>query len=154
MIDNILACQIILYVEDQSKSCNFYEKLFRQKADLNVPGMTEFNISANCKLGLMPCKGIAKILADTMPHPSTGNGIPRCELYLYVTDVDREYANAIQNGAKLVSPTADRDWGDRVCYFADPDGHIIAFAEKINLKTRYYSNIKTNSSISCPLAPA
>lgn len=24
-----------------------------------------------------------------------------------------------------------RDWGDRVCYFADPNGHIIAFAETI-----------------------
>lgn len=28
----------------------------------------------------------------------------------------------------------DRDWGDKVCYFADVDGHIIAFAEKLNSK--------------------
>ena len=32
--------------------------------------------------------------------------------------------------AKLICPVTDMDWGDSVCYFADPDGHIIAFAEK------------------------
>jgi len=113
------------------RSCLFYQNIFRQDADLNVPGMTEFNLSAGCKLGLMPNTGIAKILADKTPHPESGNGIPRCELYLYVADIQFEYDNAIKSGAKLISPIADRDWGDRVCYFADPDGHIIAFAEKI-----------------------
>lgn len=93
--------------------------------------MTEFNLSANCKIGLMPNKGIAKILADKTPHPDSGNGIPRCELYLRVNDVQTEFDNAMRSGAKLISPVMDRNWGDRVCYFSDPDGHIIAFAEKI-----------------------
>ena len=34
-------------------------------------------------------------------------------------------------GARLVSPVADRDWGDRVGYVADPDGHVIALAQYI-----------------------
>ncbi|MCC6383700.1 MAG: hypothetical protein IT241_00905, partial [Bacteroidia bacterium] len=100
------------------------------QADLNVPGMTEFHLSDNCKIGLMPNKGIAKILADKAPHPDNANGIPRCELYLYVDSIQLEFDHAIQSGAKLISPISDRDWGDRVCYFLDPDGHIIAFAEK------------------------
>lgn len=41
-----------------------------------------------------------------------------------------EYENTLSNGAKLINPIANRDWGDRACYFADPDGYIIAFAEK------------------------
>lgn len=93
--------------------------------------MTEFNLSANCKIGLMPNKGIAKILADKTPHPDSGNGIPRCELYLRVNDVQTEFDNAMRSGAKLISPVMDRNWGDKVCYFSDPDGHMIAFAEKI-----------------------
>jgi uncharacterized glyoxalase superfamily protein PhnB len=92
--------------------------------------MTEFIVSDNCKIGLMPNDGIAKILSDKTPHPETGNGIPRCELYFYVDDVQLEYDNAIKSGAKLISGIEDRDWGDRVCYFSDPDGHIVAFAEK------------------------
>jgi len=82
----------------------------------------------------MPNKGIAKILSTAMPHPDNGNGIPRCELYLYVENIQFEFDNAIKIGAKLISPIANRDWGDRVCYFSDPDGHIIAFAERINDK--------------------
>ncbi len=96
--------------------------------ELHVPGMTEFAISPGCKLGLMPNKGIAKILLDKTPHPGTGTGIPRCELYLLTDNAWAEYDNAVKCGAKLISPLADRDWGHKVCYFADPDGHIVAFA--------------------------
>lgn len=126
--------ETILYVNDQQVSTDFYTKLFRQNADLNVPGMTEFNLSKNFKLGLMPNNGIAKILTDKTPHPNMGNGIPRCELYFYVEDIELEFENAVQIGAKLISKIVDRDWGDKACYFADPDGHIIAFAKKINSK--------------------
>jgi len=127
---HIKLTETILYVSNQEASSKFYEKIFRQPPDLNVPGMTEFIVSDNCKIGLMPNDGIAKILSDKTPHPGTGNGIPRCELYFYVDDVQMEYENSIKSGARLISEIADRDWGDRVCYFSDPDGHIIAFAEK------------------------
>lgn len=131
MIEHIKSLEIILYVNDQETSCQFYQKIFRKTADLNVVGMTEFNLSEYCKIGLMPNKGIVKILANKTAHPDSGNGIPRCELYLYVDNIQLEYFNAIESGAKLISPIMDRDWGDQVCYFSDPDGHIIAFAKKI-----------------------
>lgn len=121
----------ILYVNDQQLSTEFYTKLFRQNPELNVPGMTEFRLAENFKLGLMPNKGIAKILADKTPHPDNGNGIPRCELYLYVENIEWEYTNAITAGAQLISDIEERTWGDKACYFSDPDGHIIAFAEKL-----------------------
>lgn len=132
-MNHILHTEIILYVEDQQRSAKFYSRLFRKNPELNVPGMTEFKLSENCKLGLMSNNGIAKILSNKTPHPQSGNGIPRCELYLTVDDLEAEFENALQSGAKLISPAEDRDWGDRVCYFADPDGHIIAFAEKLKI---------------------
>lgn len=128
---HIQLIETILYVSNQKASTEFYQKIFRKIADLDVPGMTEFRLAENCKLGLMPNNGIAKILADKMPHPNNGNGIPRCELYLYVENLQLEYDNAINNGAKLISKIENRDWGDKVCYFSDIDGHVIAFAEKI-----------------------
>jgi lactoylglutathione lyase len=128
---NIHIIEIVLYVENQEISRTFYEKIFRKPPDLNVTGMTEFKISEKCIVGLMPNMGIAKIINHSMPHPSSGIGIPRCEVYLYVDNLDFEFENAIESGAKLVSPISDRNWGDRACYFADPDGHIIAFAQKI-----------------------
>lgn len=120
----------ILYVHDQQASTSFYQQLLRQEPALYVQGMTEFCLSDCCILGLMPNEGIAKILTDHMPHPNLGSGIPRCELYLYVNDVLATFHHALQLGAKLISPVSDRNWGDTACYFADPDGHIIAFAQK------------------------
>lgn len=121
--------ETILYVNDQQASAVFYTKLFRQDPDLNVPGITEFQLSANCKLGWCPIKALQKYFR-IKHHIPTRNGIPRCELYFYVEDIQLEFDNATKIGAKLISPIEYRNWGDKVCYFTDIDGHIIAFAEK------------------------
>ena len=121
----------IIYVSDQNKSMEFYRNLLDKEPVLHVPGMTEFAFSETCKLGIMPESGIAKIIEEKTQHPANGNGIPRCELYLEVAAIESYYKRAKALDAVLVSDTMDRDWGHRVCYFADPDGHIIAFAEEI-----------------------
>lgn len=121
--------EFILYVADQEKSKHFYEELLGIKASLHMPGMTEFQLSETSKLGLMPENGIAKILETATPHPNTGNGIPRCELYLKVKNAKEYMERGIQLGAKLISPMQQRDWGDYAGYIADADGHIIALAE-------------------------
>lgn len=124
--------EFILYVESQEKSAEFYAKLFQREPVLNVPGMTEFQLNETTKLGLMPNSGIQKILQDKTPDPASGNGIPRCELYLFVENLEEAFENAMNCGAKLISPTEERSWGDRVCYFADWDGHILAFAKSLH----------------------
>jgi len=71
--------------------------------------MTEFKLAENCKLGIMPNKGIVEILSDKMPHPDQRSGIPRCELYFYIESIELEFDNARKIGAKLISPIEDRD---------------------------------------------
>lgn len=127
----IFATQFILYVDNLENATLFYEAVFRTKPSLKVPGMTEFTLSENLKIGLMPNNGIAKILIPAMIHPEKANGIPRCELYFYVDDLQFEFENALKSGATVISGIEDRNWGDRACYFSDLDGHVIAFAEKI-----------------------
>lgn len=122
--------EFILYVADQEKSKLFYEQLLKIKPSLHVQGMTEFELANSVKLGLMPENGIAKILADKMAHPNKGNGIPRCELYLRIEDVSSYIKRGLKLGGILVDDIKNRDWGDRVGYISDLDGHIIAFAEK------------------------
>ena len=50
--------------------------------------MTEFAILPGVRMGLMPETGIARLITPPLPHPAQGAGIPRCELYLRVDDVD------------------------------------------------------------------
>ncbi len=130
-MSNFKIVETILYVRDQELSTRFYTKILRREPDLNVPGMTQFNFNNSFILGLMPNNGIAKIISGEAPHPDTGFGIPRCELYLHVSNVLLEFENAKEAGAKIICPIEEREWGDTVCYFADPDGHILAFAEMI-----------------------
>jgi catechol 2,3-dioxygenase-like lactoylglutathione lyase family enzyme len=120
----------VLYVADQARSREFYKTILAIEPVLDVPGMTEFDLGG-CRLGLMPEQGIARILGPAVPDPAKGNGIPRCELYLTV-DAPQAYCDrAISCGARLVSPLAQRGWGDQVVYLADPDGHIVAFARTL-----------------------
>lgn len=136
---HITATEFILYVADQARSTAFYSMLLGRTPVLNVPGMTEFELGAagssardpaevRVKLGLMPEQGIARIISGPMPHPSTGAGVPRCELYFVVKDLDAAMQQALNAGAAVVDPAADRDWGHRVAYYADPDGHVVALA--------------------------
>jgi len=121
----------ILYVSNQSQSKDFYEALLGYEPLYSVPGMTEFWLTGNTKLGLMPNDGIAKIITPALPHPQQANGTPRCELYWYVDDVEQAFKYALQCGATLVSAIAERNWGDLAGYVADDDGHVIAFAQKL-----------------------
>ena len=121
--------EFILYVSNQEKSKNFYERLLNIKPSLNVPGMTEFKLFENIKLGLMPENGIAKIISEKLPHPKNGNGIPRCEIYLKVQNPIEYISRGIELGGKEISEFQNRDWGDKVGYISDLDGNIIAFAQ-------------------------
>lgn len=119
----------ILYVKDQNASRDFYRAVLGVEPKLDVPGMTEFALSAEASLGLMPEDGIHKIIGEAMPHPSAGRGGPRAELYLVVDDVEASYAALLAASGKAISPPALRNWGDVAAYGADPDGHVIAFGK-------------------------
>lgn len=120
---------IILYVANQEKSKAFYQQVFDEKPSLDVPGMTMFNLPGNIQLGLMPEIGIAPILGNSVPHPSTGNGIPRCELYLFSSNPNTYLERTVKAGGKVLSELQKRPWGDIAGYGVDLDGHVLAFAQ-------------------------
>lgn len=118
----------IIYVADQDRSRAFYEAVLDSKPVLDVPGMTEFRLSDTSAIGIMPEEGIASLLGDGVPPPQSGNGIPRCEIYLIVSDPADTYQRLLRAGGKGISSPEPRPWGDIVAYGVDPDGHIVAFA--------------------------
>jgi catechol 2,3-dioxygenase-like lactoylglutathione lyase family enzyme len=121
----------ILYVKDQEMSAAFYEKVLLCKPRLHVPGMTEFQLTQGAVLGIMPEAGIKRLLGESLPDPAAAAGIPRAEIYLVVDDPDAYHARAIENGARELDGLAPRDWGHRVAYSLDADGHVLAFGSVI-----------------------
>lgn len=118
----------ILYVRDQAASAAFYRAVLKRTPSLDVPGMTEFEVGAQARLGLMPEAGIRRLLGEAVPDPGRASGIPRSEVYLVVRDPSEYHRRAIEAGAAELSPVALRGWGDDVGYSLDPDGHVLAFA--------------------------
>lgn len=119
----------ILYVKDQARSREFYALSLGLAPRLDVPGMTEFELGAGCVLGLMPEKGIKRLL-PALPDPEEGRA-PRAEVYLTVPEPAAFHARALAAGARELSPLAPRDWGDKAAYSLDPDGHVLAFAARL-----------------------
>ncbi len=123
-----MICHFILYVRDQAVSTKFYTHVLAMEPVLDVPGMTEFKLGDQCVLGLMPEKGIKQLLGNSIQDPEKTNGIARAEIYLRVREPKEFLDRAKQNHAVLLSGLENRNWGDKVGYIADPDGHVVAFA--------------------------
>ena len=85
----------------------------------------------NCKLGLMPEDGIARIITPALPHSGTGTGVPRCELYLLEDGISAMAERAKNAAAPVAAPAQVQDRDHRVAYFADPDRHVIALAQPL-----------------------
>lgn len=123
-----MKAHFILYVSDQKASTEFYKTVLGVEPQLDVPGMTEFALNDGCVLGLMPVRGIKRLLGEKLPDPERAAGIPRAELYLKVDEPQVYHRRALERGAKELSPVDKRDWGDIAGYCLDPEGHVIAFA--------------------------
>lgn len=126
----IFKTHIILYVNNQSKSCDFYKNVLNLEPVLNVPGMTEFELSENTILGLMPVEGIKRLLGEKLPEVFEGNKNVKSELYLYVDEPETYHKRALKFGAIELSKFESRNWGDKAAYSVDFDGNVIAFAIK------------------------
>jgi PhnB protein len=71
-------------------------------------------------------------IANRAPKP---DGSSPVILYVYVEDVDKAVARAVDAGAKVLSPATDQFWGDRTAWVMDPSGHVWTIATRIEEPT-------------------
>jgi uncharacterized glyoxalase superfamily protein PhnB len=119
----------VLYVNEQSRAASYYGRIFGIEPILDVPGITEFEVREGCVVALLPIAGAARLLSlpDLAPAPE----ILKAELYLIVENPEAYHQRALECGGRELSPMQVRDWGHRAAYSVDPDGHVLAFAERI-----------------------
>jgi len=124
----LLKSHTILYVEDQIKSTEFYTAVLNKTPQLFTPGMTEFELTKDAILGLMPKVSILKLLNDQLPYVQIPVGPLQAEIYLIVDHPEAYHQRALNMGAKNVSDLTLRNWGHKVAYCLDLDGYVLAFA--------------------------
>lgn len=130
----ILKSRYILYVENQAKSTGLYSQLLGFEPALNVPGMTEFKLSDTAILGLMPKKGIAKLLDNKYSVLESKEDLISTEIYFEVESLDPYYQKVKNLGMKIISEIKVQDWGHKTFYTKDEDGNVIAFATNEKIK--------------------
>jgi PhnB protein len=119
-----------LMVEDAAEAIAFYGAAF---------GATEIHrqLNADNKLtGAEMQVGTSPIMlgssGQTGDEPSMEN-IPQVTLYMYVENVDSTFTRAVDAGAKVLFPPADRFYGNREAGIADPFGIVWWVASRIEI---------------------
>ena len=106
----------ILYVGDVAIAAELYratfgfEETFRHEDEAGVPDFVFLTLEP---LGI----GIGK-----RPDDDEGRDFA---LWIYTDDVDDAAERIRSAGATEVLPPTDQPWGERICSYVDPNGHLI-----------------------------
>ncbi len=120
---------VILAVSDLSRSVAFYEKAFGWPRRIDVPVLVEFALPNGSGVAVYQKENFAKnVRQDPVLPPAEAIG--GAELYLQCNNLDESIARIQEAGGRLLSERAPRDWGDTVAYYDDPDGNVIALAQR------------------------
>lgn len=120
---------LILYVRDLAGARAFYDHAFGWKKTVDEAVYVEYGLNPGARVGLMPQAHSRHFVGNDLGARRPTDGCPRAELYFHVPDAEATVARLHELGARCTSRLADRDWGDRVAYFLDPDGYVLAVAE-------------------------
>ncbi|MGE4281971.1 MAG: VOC family protein [Magnetospirillum sp.] len=119
----------ILYVEDVTRSVDFYQRAFGLEVDFvhesgdfaqMATGQTALAFTSR---GLMAQLGKTPQAAD--PHQ------PCFEIALVCDDVAAALDHAVAAGAQLIQSPKRMDWGQDVAYVADPDGFWVEICSPV-----------------------
>jgi len=115
-----------IFTRDNKATVDFYTNTFGFVTDWDgVSPHVEMTLG-NMRIILFPRDAFESMVSHKFDYSGGFNGT--VELAFDVptfADVDKEYQNALEHGAKsLLAPTTE-PWGQRTCYVADPDGNLI-----------------------------
>ena len=115
-----------LFTRDNRATVDFYTKTFGFTTDWDGLQPNVEMVLDDMRIILFPREAFEQMVSQSFQYPDGLNGT--MELAFDVptfADVDKEYRNALDNGAQSVLPPTTEPWGQRTCYVADPDGNLI-----------------------------
>ena len=110
--------------KDSKKAIEFYKKAFGAKVLDLMPCLNgQGTMHATIQIG-----DSIVMMGDEMPNPKCSKsaetlGSSPISLYVYVSDADAAFKQAVAAGATAAMPVADMFWGDRAGSVLDPFGY-------------------------------
>ena len=117
-----------LIINGAAKAIDYYKRAFNAEELFRLGGPNGAIMHAEIKIGDSPV-----MLADEMEgyRGPLGLGGTPVSLMIYVTDVDKIFAQAIAAGGKERRPVANQFYGDRTGTLVDPFGHVWSIATHV-----------------------
>lgn len=103
-----------LMIDDSARFLDFTEKVF--DAETTYKATNEDGSLGHCEINI---SGSTIMFSNTRGDWKTATA----NMFVYVENADETYNKAIENGATVVMPPADQDYG-RSCGVTDPGGNV------------------------------
>ena len=116
----------ILYVQDVTRSIEFYERAFGFKRKFIAPGNSYGELSTGATTLSFASIELAKSnLKEGFIMSSLKNKPLAVEIAFATPDVEKVYNKAIKEGATAEAPATEKPQGQTVAYVRDIDGFLI-----------------------------
>ena len=115
-----------LFVEDMPTMVRFYRDVLGFAIAEGEDAENVYLVKDGTLFMLYERKNFERMTSRKYEYVKGLNG--HFEIALYVDtfeEVDMEYANAVERGARPVLEPTTEPWGQRTCYIADPEGNLI-----------------------------
>lgn len=127
MVADVRHVLTILAVPQLPPAAEFYRAAFGFDVEVETPVYLELRVPGGQRLGLYQRDGFGRNTGAVPALIPQGELAP-VELYFFADDLDAAAARLAGAGARLLSPRAQRPWGDEAAYFADPFGNVLVVA--------------------------
>jgi len=119
---------ITLFVNDLERSRSFYRDVFGLAVVYEDGNSAAFGFGNTIINLLVNAEAIEMIKPAAVADNSVG---ARCQLSIWVDDVDGVCAELGARGVALVNGPIDQPWGKRTAVFADPDNNLWELAQDL-----------------------
>ena len=120
----------VLAVTDLKRSVAFYKAAFDWPVRIEAPVLVEFELPGGGGLAVYQREYFSKNTGET-PQATPATGTTTVELYFCCADLKSSMMRMSAAGGRLISPLADRPWGDEAAYYADPDGNVLVLSRQL-----------------------
>ncbi|WP_454785680.1 VOC family protein [Legionella sp. WA2024007413] len=125
-----------LTFKDCAKAIEFYKQAFHAKALQIFPSLDEKGIMhAQIQIGNSIIMMGDEMEGEHCSKSAETLGNSPITLFIYVSDVDTFFQQAVAAGGQIIMPVADMFWGDRAGFIKDPFGYSWMIATHIKDQT-------------------
>ena len=115
-----------LFTTDTAQVVRFYCDIFGFRTDWNGIDPNVELFLDSMRIILFPRTAFEHMTSRRYAYPDGINGTMEISFDVpCFADVDKEFARAVEMGAKPVFEPITEPWGQRTCYVSDPEGNLI-----------------------------